>query len=128
MAEAEVAEAHRRHLRIRARAPVDQHHLGAGNRLTRPAARLLRRIAVVPELVRAPLEDVEHVRDDYLEVEIRDVLQRLPADYRAAIEHRYVVGLSGAEAAAAMGRSHGSFRALLMRATQAFKREYGGEG
>lgn len=76
----------------------------------------------------APLEDVEHVRDDYLEVEIRDVLQRLPADYRAAIEHRYVVGLSGAEAAAAMGRSHGSFRALLMRATQAFKREYGGEG
>lgn len=77
------------------------------------------------------LADIEHVRDEYLEVDIRDVLERLPADYRAAIEHRYVVGLSGAEAAAAaaaaMGRSHGSFRALLLRATQAFKREYGSE-
>ena len=73
----------------------------------------------------AELHDVEHVRDEYLEVEIRDVLERLPADYRAAIEYRYVLGLSGEEAAAAMGRSHGAFRALLLRATRAFKAEYG---
>ena len=73
----------------------------------------------------AELLDVEHVRDDYLEVEIRDVLERLPADYRAAIEYRYVLGLSGQEAAAAMGRTHGAFRALLLRATRAFKAEYG---
>ncbi len=73
----------------------------------------------------AELQDVEHIRDDYLEVEIRDVLERLPVDYRAAIEYRYVLGLSGEEAAAAMGRSHGAFRALLRRATRAFRTEYG---
>lgn len=71
--------------------------------------------------------DVEHVQDEYLGVEIADVLDRLPPDYRTAIEYRYVLGLNGVEAAAAMGRSHGSFRALLMRATRAFKREYGTE-
>jgi DNA-directed RNA polymerase specialized sigma24 family protein len=69
--------------------------------------------------------DAGHVRNEYLGVEVRDVLERLPAGYREAIEYRYLIGLSGREAAAAMGRSHGSFRALLLRATTAFKREYG---
>ena len=63
------------------------------------------------------------MRDEYLAVEVRDLLDRLPADYRRAIEFRYVLGLSGLEAAAAMGRSHSSFRSLLLRATTAFKRE-----
>ena len=65
---------------------------------------------------------------EVLAIEIRDVLDRLPEDYRTAIEYRYMVGLSGQEAAAAMGKSHGSFRVLLHRATQAFQRAYQGEG
>jgi RNA polymerase sigma-70 factor, ECF subfamily len=69
-------------------------------------------------------ESAGHVRDEYLSVEIQDVLERLPSDYREAIEYRYVLGLSGEEAAAAMGRSHGAFRTLLSRATRAFKQEY----
>ena len=68
--------------------------------------------------------DVESRRDEYLAIEIREVLEQLPPDYRQAIEYRYIVGLSGQEAAAAMGRSHGSFRVLLHRATKAFEREY----
>jgi RNA polymerase sigma-70 factor (ECF subfamily) len=72
-------------------------------------------------------ENIEHVRNEYLEVEIRDVLGRLSAEHRAAIELRYVLGLSGVEAAAALGRSHGAFRVLLHRATAAFKNEYGRE-
>ena len=71
--------------------------------------------------------DTQSQRNEYLAIEIRDVLERLPEDYRTAIEYRYVVGLSGQEAAAAMGRSHGSFRVLLHRATKAFQREYRGE-
>ena len=74
-----------------------------------------------PETV--ALSETDRVRDDYLTVEVRDLLDRLPADYRRAIEFRYVLGLSGQEAAAAMGRSHSSFRSLLLRATTAFKRE-----
>ena len=71
--------------------------------------------------------DVEHRRDDYASVEIRDVLEKLSDDHRTAIEYRYIIGLSGAEAAAAMGKSHGAFRVLLHRATTAFKDEYLGE-
>ena len=70
-------------------------------------------------------DDVGQIRDEYLDVEIRDALEHLEPDHRAAIEYRYVLGLSGEEAAAAMGRSHGAFRALLHRATTAFKSEYG---
>jgi len=72
-------------------------------------------------------ESVSQLRDEYLGIEIRDVLERLPDDYRHAIELRYALGLSGIEAAAAMGRSHGAFRTLLSRATVAFKNEYGRE-
>ena len=68
--------------------------------------------------------DVEYRRDDYLSVEIRDVLARLSDDHRAAIEYRYILGLSGREAAAAMGKSHGAFRVLLHRATSSFKDQY----
>lgn len=73
---------------------------------------------------RRPPPGVERIANEYLGVELRDVLERLPADYRAAIEYRFVLGLSGEEAAAAMGRSHGAFRALLLRATRAFRTEY----
>jgi RNA polymerase sigma-70 factor (ECF subfamily) len=64
-----------------------------------------------------------HVRDEYLAVEVRDLLARIPDDYRAALELRFVVGLSGSEAAAVMGRSHGAFRSLLLRAVRAFRAE-----
>jgi len=70
-------------------------------------------------------EEIGYARDDYLEIDIRDALERIEPDHRLAIELRYLLGLSGEEAAAAMGRSHGAFRALLHRATAAFKREYG---
>ena len=63
------------------------------------------------------------VRDEFLEVEIRDILERLPHDYRVALELRFVIGLSGIEAAAAMDRTHGSFRSLLLRAVRAFRAE-----
>lgn len=68
--------------------------------------------------------DVEYRRDDYLSVEVHDALARLSDDHRMAIEYRHIIGLSGAEAAAAMGRSHGAFRVLLHRATRAFKEQY----
>ena len=64
----------------------------------------------------AELQHEEHVRDEYLAVEIRDILERIQPDYRAALELRFVVGLSGEEAAAVMGRSHGAFRSLLLHA------------
>jgi RNA polymerase sigma-70 factor (ECF subfamily) len=70
-------------------------------------------------------EEIGYSHDEYLEVDVRDALDRLEPDHRVAIELRYLVGLSGQEAAAVMGRSHGAFRALLHRASQAFKREYG---
>jgi len=68
---------------------------------------------------------VSHARDEFLGIELRDALDRLPADYRQALEFRYLIGLSGEEAAAAMAKSHGAYRALLMRATRAFRAEYG---
>ena len=70
-------------------------------------------------------DEIGYARDEYVEIDIRDALERLESDHRTAIELRYLLGLSGQEAAAAMGRSHGAFRALLHRATAAFKREYG---
>lgn len=66
-------------------------------------------------------------RNDMVAVEVNDALSRLQPEYREALELRYILGLSGTEAAAAMNRSHGAFRMLLHRATQAFKAEYGGE-
>ncbi len=71
-------------------------------------------------------DELEHVRDAYLAVEIRDVFARLAPEHRQAIELRFVLGLSGVETAAAMGRSHGAFRGLLHRATVAFKSEFNG--
>lgn len=64
-----------------------------------------------------------HTRDEFLEVEVRDILERLRPDHRTALELRFIVGLSGVEAAAAMDRSHGSFRSLLLRAVRAFRAE-----
>ncbi len=65
------------------------------------------------------------IRDEFVVVEIRDAMARLQPDYREALEYRYLLGLSGEESAAVMDRSHGSFRALLLRAKRAFRSEYG---
>ena len=61
--------------------------------------------------------------DEFLSVEVSDILDRLMLEHRRALELRFVVGLSGREAAAAMRRSHGAYRALLLRAVRAFRRE-----
>ena len=70
-----------------------------------------------------PAMETSHARHEYLGVEIRDILERLTPDHRAALELRFVIGLSGIEAATVMRRSHGSFRSLLLRAVRAFRRE-----
>lgn len=67
------------------------------------------------------LDDYQHVRDDFIAVEVRDLLGQLSAEHRAALELRYLLGFSGQEAAALMGRTHGSFRSLLLRAARAFR-------
>jgi RNA polymerase sigma-70 factor, ECF subfamily len=77
-----------------------------------------------PRLRADPLDHAEpggHVRDEYLAVEVRDVLGRLSPEHRTALELKYVVGLSGEEAAAAMGRSHAAFRSLLHRAARSYR-------
>jgi RNA polymerase sigma factor (sigma-70 family) len=71
----------------------------------------------------AELRCEEYVRDEYVAVEIRDILERIQPEYRTALELRFVVGLSGEEAAAVMGRSHGAFRSLLLRAVRAYRAE-----
>lgn len=63
------------------------------------------------------------VRDEFISVEIRDILEALPRDYQTALELRFIVGLSGVEAAEVMDRSHGAFRSLLLRAIRSFRRE-----
>lgn len=60
--------------------------------------------------------------DGYLSVEIDDLLSRMRPQHRTALELRFIVGLTGEEAAGAMGRSHGAFRALLNRAVSEFRR------
>jgi len=65
--------------------------------------------------------------DHGLAIDIETTLGSLPPEYREAIDLRYVLGLTGPEAAAAMGRSHGAFRMLLHRATTAFREAYGDE-
>ena len=79
----------------------------------------------VPVAIEA--DQVASARDETLTVDVRDALERLPVKQREAIELRYLVGLSGAEAAAAMGMSHGAFRQLLHRASREFKGQYGSE-
>ena len=69
----------------------------------------------------AELGDSAHVRDEFIAVEVRDMLAKLSDDYRQALELRYLLGFSGQEAAALMDRSHSSFRSLLLRATRAFR-------
>jgi len=80
-----------------------------------------------PPLIEQSLTDPGTTADETLALDVRDALARLPAEYREAIELRYLLGLSGAEAAAAMGRSHGAFRMLLHRASQAFRTEFGAD-
>ena len=86
---------------------------------------IARRVLASYYRARHPVEmqPAEHVRDEYVAVEIRDILERIHPDYRTALELRFIVGLSGAEAAAAMGRGHGAFRSLLLRAVRAFRAE-----
>ena len=75
----------------------------------------------LPPAPTTELEDYRHVRDDFIAVEVRDLLSQLSDEHRAALELRYLLGFSGQEAAALMGRSHGSFRSLLLRAARAFR-------
>lgn len=63
--------------------------------------------------------------DHLVQVEIRDILDRINPAYREALILRYIIGLSGEEAAAATGRSHGAFRSLLLRAVRAYRAEDG---
>jgi RNA polymerase sigma-70 factor (ECF subfamily) len=65
--------------------------------------------------------------DPTLPIDVRDALDRLRPEHREAIELRYLLGLTGAEAAAAMCRSHGAFRTLLYRASKEFKTAFGAE-
>jgi len=69
------------------------------------------------------LETEAAVRDEYIAVEIRNILDQLSPEYRTALELRFMLGLSGEEAAEVMGRSHGAFRSLLFRAVRAFRDE-----
>lgn len=73
--------------------------------------------------VQAQPVEPARARDDFLSVEVSDILDRLVLEHRRALELRFVLGLSGQEAAAAMRRSHGAYRALLLRAIRAFRRE-----
>jgi RNA polymerase sigma factor (sigma-70 family) len=92
-------------------------------RVTRNRVKMHYRSTVGKETAGDPVHH-RSIEDASLSVEIEDTLAGLPAEYREAIELRYIMGLSGAEAAAAMGRSHGAFRMLLHRATEQFKREF----
>jgi RNA polymerase sigma-70 factor (ECF subfamily) len=65
--------------------------------------------------------EVGCVRDDFIAVEVRDVLEQLMPEHRTALELRYLLGFSGEESAALMGRSHSAFRSLLLRAVRAFR-------
>jgi len=69
------------------------------------------------------IENEPVVRNEFIAIEVRDILQRLPAEFQGALELRFIIGLTGLESAAVMGRSHGAFRSLLFRAVRAFKEE-----
>ena len=71
----------------------------------------------------AAIENEPVVRNEFIAIEVRDILQRLPTEFQGALELRLIIGLTGAESAAVMGRSPGAFRSLLFRAVRAFKEE-----
>ena len=71
--EAQISEAHRRNLGVRARPIVDEHHLGAGDCLTGPTARRSSVPSRVPELVGATLEDVDQLLIDVTAPIVPDV-------------------------------------------------------
>jgi RNA polymerase sigma-70 factor (ECF subfamily) len=71
----------------------------------------------------ADLETEPAVRDEFIAIEIRELLEALPREYQTALELRFIVGLSGVEAAEVMGKSHGGYRSLLFRAVKAFREE-----
>ena len=95
-------------LRWRRRTRIARHRLASFYRDRPPDARELT----------SDDEPIGQVHNEFLAVELRDVLDGLRADYRQAIELRYVVGLANVEAAAVMDRSPGAFRTLLHRALQ----------
>lgn len=64
---------------------------------------------------------VERVSQDERDLCIQAALDALPADYRLAVVLRYFEGLSGAEMAAAMGRSVKAVERLLARAKSALE-------
>lgn len=75
------------------------------------------------ELTDAELESEPAVRDEFISIEIRDILEALPREYQVALELRFIIGLSGVEAAEVMRKSHGAYRSLLFRAVKAFREE-----
>jgi len=75
------------------------------------------------DITDADLEREPAVRDEFVAIEIRDLLEALPRDYQVALELRFIVGLSGVEAAEVMGKSHTGYRSLLLRAVKAFRAE-----
>lgn len=75
------------------------------------------------ELTDANLETEPAVRDEFISIEIREILEALPREYQVALQLRFIVGLSGVEAAEVMQKSHGAYRSLLFRAVKAFREE-----
>lgn len=74
-------------------------------------------------LTDADLESEPAVRDEFISVEIQDILDALAPEYRTALQLRFIIGLSGVEAAEVMQKSHGAYRSLLFRAVKAFREE-----
>ena len=75
------------------------------------------------EITDANLESEPAVRDEFIAIEIREILDTLAPEYRTALQLRFIVGLSGVEAAEVMRKSHGAYRSLLFRAVKAFRDE-----
>jgi DNA-directed RNA polymerase specialized sigma24 family protein len=72
------------------------------------------------ELARSGQTTTHTVRDEFIEPELRDLLQCLQPHQREALELCFVIGLSETQAAAAMGMAPRTFTALLAYATESF--------
>ncbi len=75
----------------------------------------------LPDLADASPSPSQQAGQAEREILIQTALDALPADYRMAVVLRYFEGLSGAEMAAAMGRSVKAVERLLSRAKSILK-------